>query len=171
MNRNGSRPLHNTIQYDNYRVLRNECDSSNRRTSQLVHEQRREKRYNQQQVLRYVRCRPRLKYSNYGLDCSLTRCRASEATRAVNLTLVNSHPNSANILSDVWEKSIRKTFLVLHQWANSSYEKVVSCFEKGSTVGSSALSVQVKVCWMLNLTYLSWTSYGLFQMESWASTF
>ena len=43
----------------------------------------------------------------------------SVVTRAVNQEVVSSNPSSANIIFDVWQKSLWQASFVFHQWAYS----------------------------------------------------
>ena len=54
--------------------------------------------------------------------------RALVATWADNPGAVSSNPSFANILSDVWQKSLWPASFVFHQWANRC-GKAASCLE------------------------------------------
>ena len=54
---------------------------------------------------------------------------APVATRAVNPGVVSSNHSSANILSDVWQKSLWHVSFVFHLWVNSLCGKAASCLE------------------------------------------
>ena len=52
------------------------------------------------------------------------------ALRGVNSGVESSNHSSANILSDVWQKSLWQASFFYHQWANILCGKVASCLER-----------------------------------------
>ena len=65
----------------------------------------------------------------YFMNVSRTPVAQSVATPAVNPGVMSSNPSSANILSDVWQKSLWHASCVYPQWANSLCGKAASCLE------------------------------------------
>ena len=64
-------------------------------------------------------------------SCVIHCSRAPVATRAVNpgVVTVTSNPDSANFLSDDWQKSMRHASFVFHKWAKSmwKYHFIIEC--------------------------------------------